>query len=146
MQTTTERFWSKVDRSGDCWLWTACISIYGYGDFWQKRGTKKAHRVAYEFRHGPVPAGLQIDHLCRNRACVNPDHMEVVTNRVNGLRGISQAAFNAKKTHCMRGHEFNDINTYRDREGNRGCRPCRTARNAARTRRVARKEADGSDE
>src|SRR6185369_13442505 len=81
-----ERFWSKVDASGDCWIWRGTDDGKGYGVMHLGRTTTTAHRFAYTLLVGPIPPGLQIDHLCRNRACVNPDHMEPVTQRVNSLR------------------------------------------------------------
>jgi hypothetical protein len=88
--------------------------------------------VAYELAIGPIPEGLTIDHLCRNRGCVNPAHLEAVTNRTNLLRGDGIAALNARKTHCKRGHEFTPENTYVWREGTRACRACHTAQEQAR--------------
>ena len=108
-QTAAERFRTKVDRSaGDdaCWSWLGARSQTGYGRFWVDGKTVKAHRWAYEHLVGPIPDGLTIDHLCRVRSCVNPAHLEPVSNRVNVLRGDAPAARNARKTHCVRGHEF----------------------------------------
>lgn len=139
-----ERFWSKVDRrdSDECWLWTACItkpSKYGsggYGLFYMGKDAKPrlatAHRVAYEWLVGPIPAGLQLDHLCRVRHCVNPAHLEPVTARVNLLRGETRAAANAVKTHCPQGHEYDGFNI----NGARICHRCQAAAAAvARSRR-----------
>ena len=85
------RFWPKVDRSGGpdaCWPWRAHLAWNGYGEFRvSKSKLVKAHRFAYEASHGDVPRGLDLDHLCRNRSCVNPTHLEPVTRRVNARRG-----------------------------------------------------------
>ncbi len=124
MPELTERFWAKVDKSDDCWLWTAGKSANGYGKF--KAGPKQvsAHRYAYEQCIGPIPSGLQIDHLCRVRHCVNPVHLEPVTCRENIHRGISFSAQNAVKTHCPRGHEYTEDNIYRGTKGDRRCKTC----------------------
>ena len=122
----TERFWSKVDVSApnECWEWTAGRNSTGYGTFRIGRDMRGAHRVAYELSVGPIPEGLQIDHLCRNVTCVNPAHLEPVTQRENSLRGVSPAAVNATKTHCPKGHEYTPENTEMD-SGGRRCRICR---------------------
>ena len=132
-----ERFWAKVAVSeDDCWTWTAYRSPKGYGVF----GNKRAHRVAYEMLVGPIPARLTLDHLCRNRGCVRPDHLEPVTNEENILRGEAPSAKNARKTHCFRGHPLNGANLYVwPRNGMRVCVACRTARE--RARRLRRAEA-----
>lgn len=127
-----ERFWPKV-RVGktpqDCWVWIGARHFKGYGSF-----CGKAHRFSYELFKGPIPAGLTIDHLCRNTYCVNPEHLEAVTNRENILRGISPPAIFAKKTHCSKGHEFTPENTYiRNYKIGRKCRICMSER----SRRVA---------
>ena len=124
---TALRFWSKVRFTDTCWLWTGFAHGRGggYGNF--AMGNKRevqAHRWAYEFCVGPIPEGLQLDHLCRVRLCVLPDHLEPVTGRVNTLRGVGACAVNARKTHCTNGHEFSIENTYRRKEGGRRCRTC----------------------
>lgn len=83
IRPVTERFWEKVYKTDTCWLWTACRNEDGYGIF-RDRGMKKAHRVAYELLVGPIPQGMQLDHTCHARACVNPAHLRPVTNKQNG--------------------------------------------------------------
>lgn len=143
--TATERFWKKVDKAGalpanrpdlgPCWEWTSSHA-QGYGRF---RITEQqfvpAHRYAYELLVGRVPGGLELDHLCRNRGCVNPAHLEPVTHRENMLRGEGVGSANARKTHCKRGHPFDETNTYVERDGHRVCRAC--VRDAQRRRKTA---------
>lgn len=110
-----------------CWEWTGAKAL-GYGVIGRGRrndGTVQVHRALWEWLCGPVPSGMQLDHLCRNRACCNPNHLEVVTQRENILRGDSTAAQHARKTHCIHGHLFDETNTYFDRRGRRTCRTCR---------------------
>lgn len=134
-KTDEERFLSKVDKAGPvpacrpdlgpCWQWTgSLIKGSGYAQFWLSGTNRLAHRVAWRMRNGDIPEGLQIDHLCRNRACVNPDHMEVVTGLVNTHRGTSPAACNVGKTHCPKGHPYEGGNLYIGSEGRRVCRQC----------------------
>lgn len=135
-----ERFWSHVDRTGDCWEWTAYRDRDGYGITNAAAfGTPRAHRVAYALLIGPIPDGMQLDHLCRNRSCVNPDHLEPVTNRENQRRGVTVSSANSVKTHCPRGHalEGDNLIPYRLERGMRECRTCATE--AARRYRAARK-------
>lgn len=120
-----ERLMEKVskDTESDCWNWTGCVDRDGYG---QVRSDApgwpmvKAHRASYQLHCGPIPDGLVLDHLCRNRRCVNPNHLEPVTNRENMLRAT------ALITHCVKGHEYTPENTGRDRNG-RYCRICKRA-------------------
>jgi hypothetical protein len=133
------RFWMMVDVNGpgDCWLWTGHLGGGGYGAFsLGRRDNKKikAHRYAYETLVGPVPEGLELDHLCRVRHCVNPDHLEPVTRAENIRRGDAPAVNSARgkaMTHCKRGHPFDDENTYYppNRPETRNCRACRAAAN-----------------
>lgn len=127
-KTLEQRFWEKVskDGPGGCWLWTANLSGGGYGNFHLDGRERVAHRLAYEWLVGPIPEGLDLDHLCRVRRCVNPAHLEPVTRRENVLRSpIAIAAQHARKTHCPAGHEYTPENTY-TYNGWRCCRRCRS--------------------
>ena len=119
-----DRFWAKVDKTGECWLWIGSCNHKGYGVFRVAGRLVKAHRFAYELLVGPIPDGLTLDHLCRVRRCVNPAHLESVTNYENILRGDSFSARNAVKTHCPHGHPYDDANTYVSPSGRRSCREC----------------------
>lgn len=126
-----ERFWRYVNKTETCWIWTGALSK-GYGCFVvQQRPTKcvRAHRYSYESIVGPIPDGLTIDHLCGNKSCVNPSHLEPVTIRVNVLRNNGPTAKNAAATHCKHGHPFDEVNTYIYKNKNaRKCRACERLR------------------
>ena len=107
-----------------CWEWRASKSWLGYGMFNLRGRTRPAHRVTHEAVHGTVPTGLELDHLCRNRACVNPQHTERVTHRENVMRGTNVTARNARATHCIHGHPFDAANTYYKSDGGRSCKAC----------------------
>ncbi|MFD9879982.1 HNH endonuclease signature motif containing protein [Streptomyces alboflavus] len=137
MRHWTDRFLDKIrGTAGGCWEWTGHVKPNGYGQVRINRRALHAHRVAYEAVRGPIPEGLVLDHLCRNRACVNPDHLEAVSHRTNILRGNGPAAHNARRTHCLRGHPFDDANTYVAANGARHCRTCAAARKRNRRQGV----------
>ena len=126
--TLYQRFWAKVNKTDTCWLWTACARG-GYGQIsagGRSRKILSAHRVAYEMLVGPIPEGLDLDHLCRVTLCVNPKHLEPVTHRENLLRGESPSAKHARKTECLRGHPLSGANLYTNPRGHRSCKICRS--------------------
>lgn len=133
-RSPVQRFFEKIDKTETCWLWVAALDK-GYGRFAADgRRMISAHRWSYEFHVGPIPEGLTLDHLCRTPRCVNPDHLEPVTQRENMARI-------PPKTHCPHGHPFTTANTYirtASRQDLRPARQCRTcARLAARVRYAA---------
>jgi hypothetical protein len=121
MHSLELRFWSKVEKTETCWLWLGHKALSGYGQFSVNRavGNMQAHRMAYLFEKGSIPTGLVIDHLCRNKACVNPDHLEPVTQFENVLRGNSMRL----KDFCLREHKLAEA--YVSRRGKRQCRECK---------------------
>lgn len=119
-------FIPKLRQQGECVVWTGCLDDDGYGWFSVDGKRMPAHRYAYERANGPIPEGLQLDHLCRTHPCVHVDHVEPVTQRENILRGESPYARKARQTQCKNGHEFNPENTYRRADGTRVCRRCRS--------------------
>lgn len=144
-----ERFTDKINVSSSsfyegtpCWMWTASRTRWGYGRFSDdERRVVCAHRWSYEYFIGPIPAGLTIDHLCRNPACVNPIHLEAVTMRVNNSRADTASTINARKTHCIHGHPFDPENTRIGKDGRRTCRSCeRVAACSYRQRKKGRDE------
>jgi hypothetical protein len=136
-----ERFWAKVDKSGDCWIWIGAKTRGGYGSFHGSDGERLAHRWAYRALVGPIPEGLHIDHLCRVRACVNPAHLEAVTQQENNARADIRPFLTAAReaaqqenarrremalarSHCAHGHEWTAANTRWSKKGTRVCRAC----------------------
>lgn len=138
MTPLEERFWEKVspEPNSGCWLWAASEKNGGYGQFWDGERNVRAHRWAYETYRGPIPSGLQMDHLCRVRCCVNPFHLEAVTQQENIRRGDAgkyptAGLYRKNKTHCPKGHEYNARNTY-IYNGWRFCRECNNISSARR--------------
>lgn len=138
--TDRERFdakW-KINPENGCWEWQAALA-HGYGIFYRSGSRQKdnAHRVSYVFYKGQIPNGLHLDHLCRNRRCVNPDHLEPVTQAENNKRAGDIGAIGRSKTICPKGHPYDSENIYLRRDGRRECRICRiqSARDVRRRKR-----------
>lgn len=138
---SAESLLRMLDRTGECWLWTGYVRADGYAVRSVRAdgrvGAKYVHRLAYEYFVGPIPEGLTLDHLCRVRHCCNPEHLQPVTSAENTLRGDAATAWNARKTHCKNGHQFDAQNTHYRPTGGRTCRECARAKLARR--RAARK-------
>lgn len=129
-----------VIQENGCWDWTGATKGNGYGSFVYNGRPRCAHRYLYEQHKGPIPEGFQLDHLCRNPLCVNPEHLEAVTPGMNVRRGVSPAAKRATQTHCKNGHPFDEANTYRNKRGWRSCRRCHCLKVVA-TKSAKRKKA-----
>ena len=136
MPTLEERFWARVQKCGHgqmckrcCWEWQGSTHARGYGKINIDGRWFPAHRVAWVLSYGTIGESLVIDHLCRQRSCVNPSHLELVTNAINILRGKGITAMYASRTHCKHGHPFNESNTRIDpTRGDRRCRQCERLR------------------
>jgi hypothetical protein len=126
------RFWERVNKTLTCWLWTGSLVRDGYGSLRANGRQIYAHRYSWELVNGPVPDGLTLDHLCRNRGCVKPAHLEPVTWRTNILRGFGPSAVNARKTHCIRGHLLDrvHVNSGSSAGKRRRCSSCKRVDNA----------------
>lgn len=146
------RLWAKVDCNGQvpehrpdlgpCWVFTGALTGRGYGSLYVgkidgKRRIVAPHILAFELSIGPVPEGLELDHLCRNRACCNPSHLEPVTRRENVLRGEGVAAKQARQTHCKNGHPLSGRNLVPNSRGARQCRECKNESERRARRRAS---------
>ena len=146
--STVDRFWAKVEKTTSpdgCWVWLGSVNNQGYGSVRTKpkpAGPTLVHRYAYEMLVGPIPEDRELDHRCRNRRCVNPAHLEVVTRSENcsrGDSGLAWALHQRAKTHCPRGHPYDLFNTYYDKNGGRQCRICRLEHDKLSKRRQRRR-------
>ena len=129
-----DRFWAKVEPEpmSGCWLWIGASDRRGYGRFWGDGHCKLPHRLAWEMERGPIPAGMDLDHLCRMPPCVNPNHLRIATRQENLLAGEGFPAQEAKRTHCPAGHPYNAENTWLDPlRHSRHCRTCNRVRSRA---------------
>jgi len=104
-----QRFMSKIKKSKNCWIWTGGISD-GYGFFKFENTSIRAHRFSYELFKEMIPFRMQIDHLCKNKKCVNPEHLEIVIHQENMMRSNSVSGVNSQKTHCPKGHKYSGVN------------------------------------
>lgn len=128
LESLPQRIASKifVGVGCGCWEWVGCVQSNGYGRAWNGNIVTYAHRVVFNIVNGPFDSSLDLDHLCRNRRCVNPSHLEPVTRSENlrrGMAGENIASIQRIKTHCPKGHEYNEENTSR-RNGKRHCKKC----------------------
>lgn len=139
--TIHERLTAKIEKTDTCWLWQAGRNADGYGTIYADGRTRAAHRVSYEIHVGPIPEGMTLDHLCRVRHCVNPAHLEPVTNRENILRGTAPTATNARRTHCANGHLLAGRNLIL-KDGGRRCRTCINAMKRASRARLSLTSSD----
>lgn len=129
-----------IAPDSQCWEWPES-KVNGYGVINANGETQRAHRAVYEAARGPIPEGMVLDHMCRNRACVNPWHLEPVTFVENVMRGLGAPAANARKTHCDKGHAFTPENTH-EYQNRRVCKICSRERTRVRMRALrARKSA-----
>ncbi len=134
-----ERFWAKVKKTDTCWLWQGTKANDGYGRIWAHGRQQLAHHVSLALAGRMIPAGLEVDHLCRTPACIRPDHLEFVTHQENNRRGDN---YKRSLTHCLRGHPLSGANLYQKRGSTkRECRACRIVRHWERKARVAIEEA-----
>jgi len=135
---TLQRFFDKIQQSRLCWEWTSAQDLHGYSLFWCKQKTRLAHRVSYEIFKGFVPHDLQIDHLCKNKKCVNPDHLELVTpqENMNRVDWKERITFNETKTHCPQGHEYTGKNLLISCYGSRVCKICKLQQSKESKRRA----------
>jgi len=132
-----DRFWAQVEKSttpDGCWTWLGRVNNHGYGSIrimGRLIDPTLVHHFAYELLVGPIPKGMEIDHLCKNRRCVNPAHLEPVTRSENckrGDSGLAWALHQRAKTHCPQGHPYDLFNTYYDKNGGRQCKICKSER------------------
>lgn len=136
----SDRFFSHVEKTNGCWLWLAVKSRRGYGRIFLNGRTVAAHRVSLLLAGRSVPSDRVVDHVCRNRACVNPDHLRMVTPRQSSLENNhGPVARNAQKTHCKRGHSLTGANLVERKKPRRVCRICSLAQDREAKRKIYQK-------
>ena len=125
-KSTIERFLNKIKiNEKGCWIWTGNVSNKGYGRFRFEGHKGYAHIFSFQYFNGPIPKGHEVDHLCRDSLCSNPDHLDAVTHNINVKRGLA----GIKRTHCKRGHLMDQANSMFEKNGRRHCRTCHYAQN-----------------
>lgn len=123
------RFWRDTKKTDTCWLWLNKKNHGGYGVIFAEGKNQLVHRYAWRLMRGPIERPLTLDHLCRNKLCVNPDHLEPLSSRDNTLRGYNPAANNRRKTHCIRGHLLSGVNLVCEKNRGNPRRKCRICSN-----------------
>ena len=120
------KLWNKIKLDGECWIWQEGLDKDGYPNYIRFGGKRyRPHRLVYELYIGELDLNLTIDHLCRNKICIRPEHLEQVSAKVNGLRGNTYQGINSRKIHCTQGHPYDKKNTYyRSDDGSRVCKIC----------------------
>lgn len=114
----------KSRREGECLVFYTTVQPNGYGQMWNGRRPEQAHRIAYRIAYGDIPRDTEIDHKCRNRACINPEHLQAITHKQNMHLSETVMGLNHRKTHCIRGHELKGDNLRLEPDGRRQCRAC----------------------
>ena len=136
-----ERLWQRIDTTGPCWEWEGC-RVVGYGKVYAGGRTWRVHRLVWELLVGPIPDGMVLDHLCHNRACSNPDHLQVTTQRENITRGGTLPAMWLRQTHCVNGHPLSGDNLGTGSDGERRCKTCHRDRQREYARRNRQRRAE----
>ena len=117
-----------IEKTDSCWNWKGGLNTKGYGEYWDGQRMVRAHRFVFEKFKEKIPKDLQLDHLCRNPSCVNPEHLEIVTNKENIRRGENHVAKKMAQTNCIKGHKLNGLNLYITPSGHRRCKICQRDR------------------
>lgn len=139
-KSDTYAFWSKVVLGNNgCLEWIGAHSSTGYGSIGRKGKVYRAHRFSYQMLVGDIPDGKVLDHICRNKNCVAPDHLEIVTQLINTHRGTPFAARNAKVKNCPKGHSYSKENTTINKKGSRVCIECKRSRSREYMKKIRRK-------